>query len=161
LARKRVVSRPLVAKAVRRAGSSQKRQTTALGFLILAPPQPPLPTSGRSGSAKAPFFIKSAVPKPPMRPMAMAAKALKRAKPSPSVPRVSTNIEGSMRGEASQKAMTAGNGTPMTSRAAMSGMTPQEQKGEKAPTMLATTIIGRSRPVKALAMRLSAPEALA
>jgi hypothetical protein len=35
-----------------------------------------------------------------------------------------------MMGEASQKAMTADKGTPMVSKAAISGMTPQEQKGE-------------------------------
>ena len=51
-----------------------------------------------------------------------------------------------MSGEASQKAMTAGSGTPMARRAAINGMTPQEQKGESAPVRLAARIIGASRP---------------
>ncbi len=62
-----------------------------------------------------------------------------------------------MTGEASQKAMTAESGTPMASSAAMSGMTPQEQNGESPPASAASTIMRRGEPVKARAMRLSAP----
>jgi hypothetical protein len=40
-------------------------------------------------------------------------------------------------------------------------MTPQEQNGESAPIRLATTIIPSGRPVKARAIRFSAPLALA
>jgi len=46
-----------------------------------------------------------------------------------------------MIGEASQKAMTAESGTPIASSAAISGMTPQEQKGDN-PTASAPKISG-------------------
>ncbi|GLQ06907.1 hypothetical protein GCM10007924_21280 [Sneathiella chinensis] len=42
-------------------------------------------------------------------------------------------MEGSITGEASQKAITADSGTPMLSRAAIRGITPQEQKGDSPP----------------------------
>ena len=60
----------------------------------------------------------------------MAAKLLATANSRSSTPAVSTNIDGSMIGEASQKAMTAESGTPIASSAAISGITPQEQKGD-------------------------------
>ena len=66
-----------------------------------------------------------------------------------------------MTGEASQKAMTADNGTPMARRAAMSGITPQEQKGDSPPIAAANAIINSGDPVNAAAIRLSAPEARA
>ena len=77
----------------------------------------------------------------------------------PSTPAVSTNIDGSITGEASQKAITADSGTPMVSSAAISGMTPQEQKGESPPARAASRSIKCGEPVKARAMMLSAPEA--
>ena len=64
-----------------------------------------------------------------------------------------------MTGEASQKAMTADKGTPMASSAAISGITPQEQKGDTAPASAARRIISAGAPVKARAIRLSAPVA--
>ncbi len=45
-----------------------------------------------------------------------------------------------MRGEETQKAMTAGKGTPTTSKAATRGTTPQEQNGESAPMRAASRI---------------------
>ena len=66
-----------------------------------------------------------------------------------------------MMGEESQKAMTAGSGTPMASRAAIKGITPQEQKGESAPISAAAGIMKTSRPLKAFAISRSEPEALA
>src|SRR3546814_11542178 len=79
--------------------------------------------------------------KPPNRPRPMAASVLAMANSLPSTPAVSTNMEGSMTGEASQKAMTADSGTPMASSAAIRGMTPQEQKGESPPARAASTTI--------------------
>lgn len=64
-----------------------------------------------------------------------------------------------MSGEASQKAMTADNGTPIASRAAIRGITPQEQNGETPPANAASPIISSGAPVKARAIRLSAPVA--
>lgn len=77
----------------------------------------------------------------------------------PSTPAVSTNIDGSITGEASQNAITADSGTPMAKSAAMSGITPQEQKGESPPASAASPIITAGAPVKARAIRLSAPVA--
>ena len=71
------------------------------------------------------------------------------------------NCEGSINGDASQNAMTGANGTPATSNAAITGMTPQEQNGESAPIRLARTIMDSGRPVKARAIRFSAPLAFA
>ena len=66
-----------------------------------------------------------------------------------------------MIGEASQNAITAGSGTPIASKAAIRGMTPQEQNGDRPPNTAARTIIGASRPRKTSAIRPSAPLALA
>jgi hypothetical protein len=46
-------------------------------------------------------------------------------------------ISGSIEGEAIQKDITGASGTPPISKAAMTGTTPQEQKGLKAPTAVA------------------------
>ena len=64
-----------------------------------------------------------------------------------------------MIGEASQKAITAESGTPIANRAAINGITPQEQKGEIPPASAPSPIINSGVPVKALAIRLSAPVA--
>ena len=64
-----------------------------------------------------------------------------------------------MIGEASQKAMTADKGTPIARSAAISGITPQEQKGDKPPARAPRAIIISGAPVNALAIRLSAPVA--
>ena len=45
-----------------------------------------------------------------------------------------------MIGEAMQKASTGAIGTPAAKRPATSGITPQEQKGDNAPKIEATTI---------------------
>ena len=71
------------------------------------------------------------------------------------------NIDGSISGDASQKAMTGARGTPLASKAAMRGITPHEQKGDNAPMRLANTTIISKRPAKARAIRFSAPVALA
>ncbi len=76
-----------------------------------------------------------------------------------STPVVSTNIDGSMIGEASQKAITADSGTPIARSAAISGITPQEQNGDSPPASAPSPIINSGAPVKARATRLSAPVA--
>ncbi len=73
---------------------------------------------------------------------------------------VTTNIDGSMIGEASQNAITAGNGTPIASSAAISGITPHEQNGDRPPNSAANTIIVEIRPWNTLAISASAPVAL-
>lgn len=60
-------------------------------------------------------------------------------------------------GEAIQKARTGANGTPLANRAATRGITPQEQKGDSAPTMDAITTAFTGFPEKASAMSWSAP----
>ena len=78
----------------------------------------------------------------------------------PSVPAVIRNIAGSIKGEASQNAMTADKGAPTASKAAMKGMTSQEQNGESPPSSAAMPIMRSSRPSNALAKSASAPVAL-
>ena len=87
------------------------------------------------------------------------AMVLAMANSRPSTPVVSTNIEGSMTGDASQKAMTAESGTPITKSAAISGITPQEQKGDKPPAAAAIRIMTAGEPVNARAIKPSAPVA--
>src|SRR3546814_2177154 len=72
-ARKTVVFQPSRANLATRASSCQKRHTTGLAARTLAPPQPPLPTPSRSGSARPPARIRTKVTKPPKRPRPMAA----------------------------------------------------------------------------------------
>lgn len=64
-----------------------------------------------------------------------------------------------MIGDASQNAMTAERGTPIASSAAINGMTPQEQNGDNPPASAPNNIINTGAPVKAFAIRLSAPVA--
>lgn len=78
---------------------------------------------------------------------------------TPSTLAVSTNIDGSIIGDASQKAMTADKGTPMARSAAISGATPQEQKGDTIPARDPSVTMVRGAPLKARAVRLSAPVA--
>ncbi len=87
----------------------------------------------------------------------MAALPLANPKPMPT--EVRTKISGSMIGEAIQKAITGASGTPAASNEATSGITPQEQNGESAPTRDAATIAETGEPEKARAIRLSAPVA--
>ena len=68
-------------------------------------------------------------------------------------------MDGSITGEANQNAMTAESGTPMARSAAISGITPQEQKGDRPPKAAATRIISTGAPVKARAISPSAPVA--
>ena len=98
---------------------------------------------------------------PPASPMPTAATVLAPAKPRPTPAAVSTNISGSMIGDASQKAMTGASGTPARSIAAMRGMTPHEQNGDRAPTTAARTTVRPGLPEKARAIRRSAPLAAA
>ena len=58
----------------------------------------------------------------------------------PKVPTLRKNISGSIEGEAIQNDITGASGTPPINRAAMTGITPQEQKGLKAPTAVARKI---------------------
>jgi hypothetical protein len=62
------------------------------------------------------------------------------AKSQPSVATLKKKISGSIEGDATQKAITGANGTPLISRAAIMGITPQEQNGLNAPTTVANRI---------------------
>ena len=96
---------------------------------------------------------------PPNTPSPTAAMVLATANSTPRTPVVNTNIDGSMTGEASQKAMTADRGTPIASSAAIKGITPHEQKGDTPPASAAMAIITAGDPVKARAISPSAPVA--
>ncbi len=127
----------------------------------MPPAQPPSPTPGRSGAPNRPVRCSASTPKPPSIPITNAASVLAIANGVPSTAAVRTNMDGSISGEASQKAITGASGTPMASRAAISGITPHEQKGDNAPMPAAKTIIALVRPVNARAIKLSAPLAAA
>ena len=65
------------------------------------------------------------------------ADNLATAKGIPSFATLRKNISGSMEGEASQNDITGANGTPPIRRDEITGITPQEQNGLKAPTIVA------------------------
>jgi len=62
------------------------------------------------------------------------------AKFKPMVPTLKKKISGSIEGDAIQKAITGAMGTPAINKAAITGITPHEQKGLKAPTRVASKI---------------------
>lgn len=70
------------------------------------------------------------------------------------------NISGSIDGDAIQNDITGARGTPPVSNELMTGITPQEQKGLKAPTHVARNTDSRGLPAKALFMYFDAPERL-
>ncbi len=84
--------------------------------------------------------------------------SLHTANSQPIVETLRKKISGSMDGEASQKDITGAIGTPLISKADMIGITPQEQKGLKAPTSVAAKIAMTGLPVRALFMYLDAPD---
>ena len=77
----------------------------------------------------------------------------------PRVPAVIRNIAGSINGDASQNAITADNGAPTASSAAMNGITSQEQNGASPPTTAPSAIIRTSGPANARLSRRSASAA--
>ena len=84
--------------------------------------------------------------------MPMAAKVLAIAKFKLIPEAVIINISGSIIGEDMQKAMTGASGTPDANIAAISGITPHEQKGESAPARDAATMVGQDFPEKTRAI---------
>ena len=160
-ARNNVVLSPVLLNFARSCAFSQKRQITGFGERIFAPPQPPSPMPSRSGSAKAPPRMIRCTTAPPNIPSPMAENVLAKANLKPITPAVNKNIDGSIIGDASQKAITAESGIPIARSAAINGITPQEQNGERPPASAPRTTIKRGAPVKALAIKLSAPVALA
>ena len=80
------------------------------------------------------------------------------AKFHPMVPTLKKKISRSMEGEAIQKDMTGAKGTPLINRAAMTGITPQEQKGLKAPTTVARKMAAIGPASKARFTYLEAPD---
>ena len=146
----------------RRCGSRQNFQATVTGAegSILGLQAPQL-GAFFMGSPSQPRRSMARTTKPAIKPMAMVAIVLAMVKPRPMPAAVSTNISGSMMGDAIQNAMTGARGTPATSMAAISGITPQEQNGDRAPTRAAATTALTGLPEKALAMSWSDPVALA
>ena len=80
------------------------------------------------------------------------------AKFQPIVPTLRKNISGSMEGDAIQKDMTGAKGTPPISRAAITGITPHEQNGENAPTIVARKMAVTGPASKARLMYFEAPD---
>ena len=83
-----------------------------------------------------------------------------RVKGSPRVAAIRMKLSGSIRGEATQKAKTAGRGTPAASKAATRGTTPQLQNGDSAPASAASRIAVPTRRDTSRPIRRSAPAAL-
>ena len=100
------------------------------------------------------------VVRPPKVPIPMAAMALAIAKSHPSVPEVIKNIAGSIKGDASQNAITALSGIPSTNKAAMKGITSQEQNGDSPPQQSGKDNHLKFAAHKTLAIKVSAPDAL-
>jgi hypothetical protein len=67
---------------------------------------------------------------------------------------------GSIEGEAIQNDITGANGTPLIRSVAITGMTPQEQKGLNAPTAVANSMAIIGRAWKARLMYREAPDIL-
>ena len=84
--------------------------------------------------------------------MPIAAKVLAIAKFKLIPDAVIINISGSIIGEDMQKAITGANGTPDANIAAINGITPHEQKGERAPASDAATMVTQDFPENTRAM---------
>ena len=108
----------------------------------------------RQGSASAIVTV------PQNRLIAMVARVLAGAKSQPSVLALIKNMVGSISGDVSQNAINVLSGMPNIRKAAIKGIISHEQKVDRPPSSAATTIIPSWLPVKALAIRVSAPLAL-
>jgi hypothetical protein len=78
----------------------------------------------------------------------------------PIVATLKKKISGSIDGEAIQKDITGPKGTPPISNDVITGITPHEQNGEKAPTTVAMKIATSGLFVNALLINCEAPENL-
>jgi hypothetical protein len=98
------------------------------------------------------------VKNPAERLIKSADPSRQKARSQPIVATLKKKTSGSIDGEAIQKAITGGSGTPPNRRAATMGITEQEQKGLKAPTAVARKIarIGLAR--RAFSIHRAAPE---
>ena len=85
--------------------------------------------------------------KPANNPIAIVANVLATAKLKPIPAAVRINISGSIMGDAIQNAITGASGTPAPNMAAINGITPQEQKGDSAPTNAAKMVARTGLPV--------------
>lgn len=79
--------------------------------------------------------------KPPNSPRDTAATALPMAKGQPSAAAVISKVGGSIRGEDSQNAITAGSGAPSANSPATKGITSQEQNGASPPNSAAMMML--------------------
>jgi len=70
------------------------------------------------------------------------------------------NISGSIDGDAIQNDITGASGTPPVSSELITGMTPHEQNGLKAPTTVARNTEMNGLPAKALVINFEAPDNL-
>ena len=78
--------------------------------------------------------------RPAEAPIKIADNSFVSVNARPKTGNIRKNICGSIKGDASQKAITGANGTPARSKPAIIGTTPQEQKGEIAPNIAAARI---------------------
>jgi hypothetical protein len=78
----------------------------------------------------------------------------------PIVATLSRNISGSMEGEAIQNDITGPKGTPPISNEVITGITPQEQNGLKAPMAVARIMESKGFLLRALLMYFAAPDRL-
>ena len=86
------------------------------------------------------------------------ADSLATAKGIPSFAALRKKISGSIEGEASQKDITGANGTPPIRSDVITGITPQEQNGLNAPTIVASRIAISGFAENALLMKREAPD---
>lgn len=105
-----------------------------------------------------PVWMKKCVMNPALKLKISVPAKRHMAKSKPMVPTLKKKISGSIEGDAIQNAITGGRGTPPISNAAITGITPHEQKGLKAPTRVASKIAVIGPASKARFMYFEAPD---
>ena len=99
-----------------------------------------LPSFLRKPSPRYPFFTAHKVINPEVKLILKVAISLQTDKFHPIVAVLKKKISGSMEGEAIQNDITGASGTPLINKEAITGITPQEQKGLMAPIRVANTM---------------------
>lgn len=105
-----------------------------------------------------PFIVAKWVIYPASRLIINVDASLQTASFQPSRELLRKKISGSIDGEAIQNDITGANGTPPISRELITGITPHEQKGLKAPTMVASSTERSGFLPNALDIYLDVPE---
>jgi hypothetical protein len=110
------------------------------------------------GCPNHPFSMPQCVTSPAPKLKSSVAAKRQMASSQPIMPTLKKNISGSMDGDAIQNDITGARGTPLMSNDAITGMTPQEQKGLKAPTTVARAMAVNGLVPNARLMYLEAPD---